>query len=201
MTLTQKTLGIATIAAAMFVTAFVFLSVQEAEANPSNYVYAPTTATTSLTYMTPGTATTTKIFDTEANVSKNAADNVRLLVQFTASSTSSTLAWRYEYSQDLSCKVNPTAADWYMGDWTNLGTVASTTQASPSVLTSGPYENKWTFASTTPAAGAVTASVNRGLKIVEVPVYTKCVRVSFYLPIGSTNGAVWADFVARKENL
>lgn len=173
------------------------------KANPLEYLLQnqgtfTVTATTTLSYMTPGTGTTTPVYDTYANGSAStyATDKAALEVQFTASSTSSTLQWFYEYAQGnatANCVSAPNSCDWYADD-TFSTTNATTT---PNVSITQPNQVVWTFASTTPGGGAPTG--NRANKVVNVPTPMRYIRAVMFLPIGSTNGAVWAAFVGQKQ--
>ena len=60
-------------------------------ASPLEIHQSNTTATTTVSYMTPGTGTTTYYYDSYGSgyADPNAADRANMLVQFTASSTSS----------------------------------------------------------------------------------------------------------------
>jgi len=146
------------------------------------------TATTTVTYMTPGTATTTFAFDTFQNSSNNAVNGLALAIQFTASSSPrSTLKWHYEYSPDN--------IDWYP-EQEVLTTVATTT-----LYTLKVKEHSWQFASSTYYDyGNGTATL--GFKIVDVPVYARYVRTKFYMErtdSSNRSGAVWAEYIGRKE--
>lgn len=175
----------------------VSFAITPVHANPEGFLRKQlTAATSSPTYMTAGTATTTLAFDTSAGNSFAPSKTAALLVQLTASSTSTTLRWRYEYSQDPLCGTTGSNADWYAQDSAAFDATATT---SPLTYTQGAFEASWTYASTTPGAAAGSASANHGNKLVLVQVPTRCVRVMFYLPTGSTNGAVWAEWVAKKE--
>lgn len=166
-------------------------------ANPASWMRSQSaSATTSPAYMTPGTATTSVVLDTGSG-NRFAGDSAALLVQLTASSTDTLLTWIYEYSQDPKCSSDETAADWYGGGIGSERNQTGTT--TPFGLASSAQEYRLQFASSSPAAGATAADNNRSLKLVEVPLPARCVRVSFYLPTGSTNGAVWAEWVGKKE--
>lgn len=162
--------------------AYAVLSIPQAHANPSSFLRKqPATASTSPTYMTPGTATTTFAFDT-AQGNNFAPDSAVFLAQQTASSTGN-LAFFIEYSQD--------GADWYQS---NVGTQGTTT-AVQNITT--PFSYLWTFASTTPGGGAPAG--NRQNKAIEVKTPTRFVRIVFYIPAGTTNSAIWGEWVAKKE--
>ncbi len=201
MTQIKKTLSFFLLAGsfALLIGGTVFMFVGEARANPEAFTRkTPGVATTSPTFMTPGTATTTYTLDTGSSGNLLAPSRIAtLLVQQTASSTGTELKWRYEASQDTTCGSNPTAADWYAYDVPADQNVTGTT--TPVGVAALPVDYGWRYASTTPGGAAVTTSTNLGKKRIEVPVTTRCVRAIFFLPIGSTNGAVWAEWVYKKE--
>ncbi len=189
---------------------FIFVVVNKVHANPSQILDKPSAVSTStITFMTPGTATTTQAFDTQAG-GITPADSAALAVQFTASSTTSILGYRFEYTQgnpsnasiDCSSAVNQSNCDWYSD---NLGftiTNASTTQ---SIVSTVPNTYTWTFSSSTSMCDSSTnlALNNRGCKIVSVPTPTRYVRVVFFLAsstLGGTNGAVWSDWIPKRQN-
>lgn len=159
-----------------------------AHANQSTFCIGDATApaTTSPTYMTPGTATTT-LTDNTCQDSVVPYDSKSLLVQLTASSTGTTLNFGVEYSQD--------GIDWYADNTPSLATTSPTYSAQRA------NSYSWTFASTTPGGGAVPASNNIALKIFNVDVHARYTRVFFSLPPGSTNGAVWARWIGMRQQL
>lgn len=164
-----------------------------AHANPS--FFAPqavsATATSTLTYIIPGTATTTIVYDAynlngtnQSSPSDSvAADGVTLAVQLTASSTNTALAINLEYSQDN--------IDWYQSE---LSTQATTTPVQ-NVTIAQSY--LWAFASTTPGMGAPAGT--RQMKVISVQTPVRYVRAVFTIPVGSTNGAIWAAFIPKKQ--
>lgn len=199
-----KSIFLVLLGTAILITGMLFGFVTIAHANPEGFLLKPPqssngtlTATTSPSYMTPGTATTTYSFDTSAGNVFAASNQAALLVQYTASSTLSALQWRYEYSQDTTCGTSPTTADWYAQNDVSYTNQTATT--SPYGIQSGPFEYRWNYASSTPGAAAVATNQNLGKKVIMVPIPTRCVRVMFYVPIGASNGAVWAEWVAKKE--
>lgn len=160
------------------------------------------TATTSVSYMTPGTATTTStVYDTYANGAANtyATNNLALEIQFTASSTGSTLGWYYEYAQGnaaANCVSSPGSCDWYQDDnFTNVN--ATTTQTFPVTLTN---KYTWLFASSSQGGGPILTTNQISNKIVTVQPVARYVRAVFFVPIGSTNVAVWSAFVGQKQS-
>ena len=183
----------ATIAAALTIVVgavlFGFIP-SSAFANPLSFSRTQTaTATTSPVYMTAGTATTTLTHDfgTGNNFS---GDSASLLVQLAGSSTATVLNIDVEYSQD--------GADWYATSigW-NADVGVSTT--SPAL---GPLQQiAFQFASSTINRSVVTnANSATSTRIVKIPTPTRFVRAILTLATGSTRGAVWAEFIGKKQN-
>lgn len=177
-----------------------------AYANPLEISNSNQTATTSVSYMTPGTATTTYYYDSYVGGSSNyAADKATMLLQFTSSSTASVLKWGYEFSQGVNgvdCTTAPTSCDWYKDDMQLPVTATSTGVYSMTA----PIEYAWTFASTTQGYVAPVSSstaplvnnFNRALKSITVPTPTRYTRVVF--TITGANGGVWATFAEQKQS-
>ena len=155
------------------------------KANPSFFIRQQTnSATSTLAYLSAGTGTTTLTFDLGASGAQG-ADSAILNTQFTASSTSSVLKVYLEYSQD--------GVDWYQN---NLGTQA-TTSAQQDIGTSEQYF-LWKFASSTPGYGAIT-NTNITNKVITIPTPERYVRATYTMPAGSSAGAIWASFVAKRQ--
>lgn len=168
------------------------------QANPKFFAnrVQTATATTTIEYMTPGTATTTLTFDTslinQADTgvrNTNTLTSLTLATQFTASSTvASVLKWRYEYSNDNE--------DWYPESMLE-GFISTTT---PEIIgLKGYNEYKWITASST---CQVVTNGCRSHRLVNVPVATRYVRVLFYMsgsPASHNNGGIWAELVPIKE--
>lgn len=144
-------------------------------------------ATTTLAYMTPGTATTT----VTCPMGSDGADSASLAIQVNASSTATSFNVYVEESMD--------GQDWYPIP------SASTTDAFS--LQIRPYST-FTFASstiggTTGMNGAsttfqgYTSTNNRNHYLIDVPVRMKRVRAFTTMPIGSTNGAVWMQIIPK----
>jgi len=187
--------------------AIVFGFSGEASANPLQFnAGAKTaTATTTLTYMTPGTATsTTLVYDSYEIDGKNQTnqyntwvpDKAHLLLQVNASSTASVFRVDLEYSNGTNCQTTPSACDWY-GD----GMFATTTN--PVSLNAKEYL-QWTFASSTiggvpTSTGLTGASVtnNRDNRIIEIPVPLRFVRA--VISVTGANGAVYAEIQPLKQ--
>lgn len=143
-------------------------------------------ATTTVIYMTPGRATTTLAFDTQEDGGFS-ADSAILAFQQAGSSTASLLDIDIEYSQD--------GRDWYRS---GLSERATTT---PDVNV-GPVQGfRSQFASSTDAYGAVSdANSAISMRAITISVPARYVRAIFTVPIGSTNSAIWAQFVAKRGN-
>lgn len=164
-------------------------------ANPSYTAASAGTAaaTSTLTYLTPGTATTTEVWDAGAATGP-LTDQGALLVQLTGSSTATVLNIAFEYAQyvGVDCKVNPTGCDWYNDRYF---TSASTTQAF-NLNVANTYT--WSFSSTSVSGGVIgTTAVNKRIIGVQTP--TRYVRAVLSIPAGALNGAVWAQFIGKKE--
>lgn len=180
-----------------------------AHANSSYFsIYAKTaTATSTLVYQTPGTATTTLIYDsyqcqtagssycntTGSNEvgTQNfmAADLATLLLQFTASSTSSKLNVALEYSDD--------GIDWYQASPASIPLgYASTTL--PVSLTPVP-QYVWAFASSTLGGAGVVSTNQIDTRAIPVETPVRYIRAVFTCALGGANCAVWAEFVPKKQ--
>lgn len=145
-------------------------------------VFSPSTcytaaATTTLSYMTAGTATTT----VTCPLSFEGADSATLALWVQASSTSSVIVGQIEYSDN--------GIDWYQNnqDIFAAGAIAIATPSNSFT---------WTYASTTVGGAGVGASTNTGAKLVKVATPTKWVRV--ILSNTGTNVGVWAKLIPRQ---
>lgn len=173
---------------------------EKAQANPSNiYGVQTAAATTSLVYMTAGTATTTLTLDNyignvlpgnyintnQPAVSGGVSDSVTALIQFTASTSGSILKVRPEISQD--------GIDWYPYN-TPLATISTTTPIA------GYSDYQWTVATTSanglPGTSNAMKQLN-SLTITNVP--TRYIRLIFTIPIGSSNGALWSEAWVKRQ--
>lgn len=179
---------IAIIAVALLLIIGGYVSVNTVKANP---IFAPitvqtATATTTVNYLTPGTATTTLTMDTYSSGNPRLAFGASLLLQFAGSSTASILNTNIQYSQD--------SVDWYQDGGSYTQNFASTSKpfdiGQVHVITYG-YT-----AQDASLRAAINATSTRALHI-STP--TRYVRAIFTLPIGSGNGAIWAQMVPVKE--
>lgn len=150
-------------------------------------------ATTTPAVMTPGTGTSTIVYDSYNLNGTNEpttgvvtdTDSATLLVQFLASSTASKLKIEYEYSQD--------GIDWYQDGVSN--TFASSTDGVININL--PNSFTWTFASTSLDGLPVSAANNLSTEIVPVITATRYVRA--VISDTGANAEVWAQFVPKKQ--
>lgn len=143
------------------------------------------TATTTVAYLTPGTATTTLSSDLYSASSNTKANGALVAFQYTASSSAAALKARVEYSND--------GVDWY-AESIPLAETATTT-----LMTTTFREYSWNnFATTTDYGGSGTASRIHQSFSIATP--TRYVRVKFYVPAGAGNGALWASLTPNKDN-
>lgn len=176
-----------------------FLNISTIFGNTS--YFAPTaslgTSTTTPVFMVSslsGVSTSTVTYDTYALKGTNqnpgqksdTTDSAVLLIQFTATSTSSVLNWRYEYSQD--------GQDWYADNQ-----VLAQSTSTPTITTSTPNGYLWVFSSSTSLCdfATTTASNVRGCKAIVVATPTRFVRAVFSMT--GANGSVYAQFVPKKQ--
>jgi hypothetical protein len=170
--------GVAALAVIFLVSMFGF-SVQKAKARPSQVdVTASATATTSPTYMTPGTATSTVVWDSRE------VDSNTVMIQFTASTSAARLDWYTQYSNNY----NPSTGngDWYNED-ARLSSISGIDHASTTVT------HRW-------LPGSTTASTS--LKAVQVSeVASRWKRIVFFIPVGvsSTNGALYTEIAQKRD--
>lgn len=201
-----KLLGLAFVSAILFYAVVVYANPFQFSSSASSEV-----ATSTLRFMTPampgsrGAATTTVYYDAfevdGTNQTNNGntliPDSAIMLVQYTSTTTPSTLTWRYEYSDGSNCKTNPEGCDWYADNFTNTYT-ASTTIATANVAQSTSFD--WAFASSTNICNQsqILSSNSRGCKLVSVPTPTRFTKAVFYLS-GAGNGAFHAKIIPKKQ--
>lgn len=157
---------------------------------PAGCTTSQTSATTSVSYMSAGVGTSTITCNLEYLASaygngSNSFDSAILGIQMNASSTNTTLAWKYEYSQDN--------LDWYQDD------IDLTTSATTTTHVRTYKEHSWLFASS--SAPTSIAKSSRSNKKVELDTPAKWIRVTFYIPAGSTGGALWAQIIGKAERI
>lgn len=173
-----------------FVLAVVGISSPVAYANP---IYAgPTvqtaTATTSPRYLTPGTGTTTLVFDSyNPATNRYLATKVMGLLQFAASNTASTLGIATEYSAD--------GIDWYQGFMFDPSGISTT---SPVMTLGAPNRLSWQFASTT-LNGVAKTNANSATSSAAVIIPSPLRFLRLVVSITGGNGAFWGQVVPIKE--
>lgn len=163
-----------------------------AAANPST-LSAPTgcktaVATSTSAFLTPGLATSTlTCFVGEATSgAAETYEDATMLIQLTASSSPLTqLQYWIEDSQDN--------IEFYPRPIETLANATNTP------LSLSPKIYQVNYASTTQQFG--TKIAGRAQYSVPISFKTKYLRVVFSLPIGSANGAVWAQIVGKIERL
>lgn len=102
------------------------------------------------------------------------ADKVDLNIRYTASTTSSRLEWKYEFSND---KI-----DWKAEDGTTVDSNTEVTHGAGMVV------HKWTPGTTSTSSKNITIS----------PTASKWLRVNF--TSAAANGALWAEIITREED-
>lgn len=175
-----KILSVGLIAIAILILTAMIPSASTVNANPI-YVGATAqtaTATSSPAFIGVGTATSTVTYDAYASTTLQYVPTMAsLLVQFTASSTSSVLAINLQYSND--------GIDWYQDSVYGALGHGTSTQA---------IDLATTNSITWKAAG--TAVTNR---IIMIPTPTRYVRVISSLT--GAAGAVWVQVAPIKEKI
>lgn len=184
----------------LIVLAALTLWVAIAYANPL-YVGKPArtaVATTTLTYLTPGTATSTPVYDSyevngtnETNSGNNTVpDMVAVLLQGNASSTATTLNVQCEFGDDSGSTSS--AIDWYQNE-----IYPATTTGAMAIGT--PLSFAYTYASSTAQTGGaiVPGNMNAFHKLVECPVPTRYVRA--VITDTGANAALWATILPMKQ--
>jgi hypothetical protein len=193
---TKRFLGITAIIAVTFALAFAVIYAVPAHANPPTIQRdISASATTTLSYMAAGTATTTNVFDTQLG-SATGMDTAVFMLQFTGSSTASILNVAFEYSPNngIDCVTNETACDWY-SDTLYQNFYATSSQP---IIASSLNSYRITFASTT--VGGVGGTSYRTNRVLAVPTPTRYIRAVMTIPIGALSGAVWTEFDGKKQN-
>ena len=128
-------------------------------------------ATTTVSQIVPGSATTTLVFDSNANGQQYIADTVSFLIQTTASSSAAVTNINFQFSQDN--------IDWY--DYNPLlGTATSTEQIQ------NPFVYQIRALGTT-----------RDNDLLTIPVPTRYARA--VISAVGTSSTVWASFIAKKQ--
>lgn len=165
---------VATIAAVVILVAFFAFGINT-KANPLDITTSNTTATTSVVYLTAATNSATYTYDSYANgfADPNATELAGMLIQTTASSSSSVYSWNYQFSQD--------GVDWYDDNTSFLATTSATSTVS--------QREGYTW---------IPGVTTRSLKTVMLPATpTRYIRATFYTT--AANGSIWATFVTQKQ--
>lgn len=171
-----------------FLFAFFSNTSNRVAAQPSTFCYDQTSgATTTLVYMTAGTATTTLTATNCVGDGAYALDSAVVDIEYTASSSNSTLNMRVEHSFDNK-------------DWFPSGTIVSS--AATTTVIGYPYGD-YRFGSgattTDPGGSGLTTRMHSSINI---PIYGPYIRVRFYASgtanVGN-NGALWAQIIGKRE--
>lgn len=175
----------------LVVIASVGLMVTQVDANApyflrvfSNVLATPATFYTSTStpvFMSPGTATTTVVMNSQFT----GYDEAALLIQLTSSTTATELRWIYQFSQD--------AKDWYDES------VENSTNATTTNVSMTPKVYRWVFASSTDIRGGTGIANTIARKLVMVPTPTQYTRVIFYIPIGLGNASLYTEAIPQKQ--
>lgn len=157
------------------------------------------TATSSVAYiLTPGTGTTTYYFDSygSADGKTTGSQDAALEVLAQGSTSPSTLAWKFEYSQGfpgVNCTTSPTKCNWFSDNLQDFSA-----SSSPTIAVRSERVYSWDIAGVAPGLLASSTVVFTANKIFLVKTPTRYTRVLFYAPIGSQPVGFWASFVNRK---
>lgn len=160
-------------------------------ANPSQIRdHMSAAATSTLSYMTGGTATTTNAFDTQ-NDGGFPADSATLAFQVTATSTGvdvPKITVRFEDSDD--------GIDWYSRA-VSVNDSYPTTVASTTVMVAP----EMSFLLSTSSANSYFGSGSLTRLHYNVPVGARMryVRAVFYVPIGGGKMGIWSDIYVKKQ--
>jgi len=173
--------------------------------NPSVFtsIAKTATATTTLSYMTAGLATTTVYYDSMqvegSNQTNNGntwvTDSAVLKIQFTASSSLAIVNTFFEFADGINCGNIPTGCDWYRDNLYALPFATST----PTIQLAITPSYTWSFASSSQGGAGVGASNNRVLKVINVPTPTRWVRAILSVPVGASPASVYAEILPKKQ--
>lgn len=172
--------------------AFSFLSFAHANPFYTGTKAQSATATTTVSYLTPGTATSTTVYDSYEQYGTNQPnsgnltipDTVAIVLDGSASSTATTLTATCEFSDNY----NGTTKN---GDWYQNEILPATTS---NTFIAQPLTYSFTYASST--VGGV-ANTPRFQKLVTCPIPTRFVRV-----VVTDTGApasLWTEIIPTKE--
>ena len=174
-----------------------FFLTREVDANPSQLLEDKSaSATTTLSYLTAGTATTTDVFDTQAD-GGFITDSATLLMWIGASSTASILDIYPQYSNGavgVDCAVTPLKCDWYFAS--NPENYATTTMISDISFLS---KYRLTFTSSSTPTGLEGGNYSSTTRAISIKTPVRYARVIFAVPVGSQSIGVWSDWVGKKQ--
>lgn len=189
------------LALSFFVAAAIFaIASNSAHANPSAFFISAKTSvsTTTPTFQTPGTGSSTIVYDSYGvngtNQTNNggsagyAANAVTVLDQFSASSTASQQNLNFEFSDD--------GIDWYQATVSDMYNGYATTSLPLSPMVP---QMQWKFASSTPGQIGVAVNNNFDTRAIRINVPTRYVRVVATCALGGTNCATWLQILPEKE--
>lgn len=181
----KKILFIAYGAIAVVALSLVFENPSRVRANPPFFHEKNAeVATTSLSYMTAGGATTTKSFDIFEGGYSTGLNEATLQVIYVASSTSAQLGIRFEDSMD--------GVDWFPR-------ITPITELATTTNTVGNFnEFAWRFASSTAGSSNGATRIYGSLT---VPAPMRYIRAVLYPKIGSSPISIWAHFVGKHEQI
>lgn len=153
-------------------------------------------ATSTQTYLTPGAATTTPVYDSyeqygtnEPNSSNITIPNqVAILLQGVASTTSTVVNVACEFSDNYMGTAG--SGDWYQNELITPTTTGATLITTPSTYT-------FTYASSTVGGAPVGPNTARFQKLVVCPVPLRYVRA--VITMTGANGSVWAELSPLKQ--
>ena len=170
----NTSIGVAILAVLLVSMSF---SVWRVKANPSDIGQQPSTATTSVTSMISGGATASYTYDSYLG-DTTATDDIALIIQYTATTTTSGLQWFNEFS------IN--GSDWYLED--------AITPVPPTGIAGYTHSATTTLHLWTPAS---TSTVR---KIVPMgALQARYVRTTFRAIAGSGTSTLWATFLGTKQ--
>lgn len=196
MIINRTFVSIAFIAAAMLFVFFGYTSRVFGEpASVSPRCTLNSVASTSPVYMSAGQATTTMTCDLFGGGGlQTVPDGALLGIQLTASSSASKIAWRTEYSMGdgRGCAAG---FDYYPQS------NALTSSATTTTYTEQFGVNEWRAASSsvTTQGLAFSETTSRGYQAFSIQTPLRCVKITFYVPIGAAAGALWAELFPRKQ--
>lgn len=192
LTATQKLLGILVFGAVGFMVLYFSYQPQYASANPSQFCIDSTAAaTTTVTYMKPGLATTTLQFNNcGGSPPTDAIDSALAQIIFQASTTAPVLKARVEHSYN--------GIDWYPENDAMYVATTPVSLASTTVQTTPFHDYSFTL-STTTTDTAGTGAFNRVHVSLNVNTPTPYNRIIISMPTGGGEGSLYLQVVGKKQ--